>query len=43
VDLVDVPRPILVRYLGKDGAAAFLAAHGAARDAAPEARPVGIE
>jgi putative hemolysin len=28
VDLVDVPRPILARYLGKDGAASFLAAHG---------------
>ena len=31
VDLVDVPRPILARYLGKDGAAAFLAAHGIER------------
>jgi hypothetical protein len=29
VDLVDVPRPVLSRYLGKDGAGAFLAAHGA--------------
>jgi hypothetical protein len=28
VDLVDVPRAILTRYLGRDGAAAFLAAHG---------------
>ncbi len=28
VDLVDVPRPLLARYLGKDGAAAFLGAHG---------------
>ena len=28
VDLVDVPRPVLSRYLGKDGAGAFLAAHG---------------
>lgn len=28
VDLVDVPRPLLARYLGKDGAATFLAAHG---------------
>jgi putative hemolysin len=28
VDLVDVPRAILARYLGKDGAVAFLAAHG---------------
>ncbi len=26
VDLVDVPRPLLGRYLGKDGAAGFLAA-----------------
>jgi hypothetical protein len=23
-----VPRPVLVRYLGKDGARQFLAAHG---------------
>ena len=30
VDLVDVPGPILARYLGKAGAAAFLAAHAAA-------------
>jgi putative hemolysin len=30
VDLVDVPRPVLARYLGKDGAAAFLDAHGVA-------------
>ncbi|MEO5819854.1 MAG: GNAT family N-acyltransferase [Vicinamibacteraceae bacterium] len=29
VDLVDVPRPLLSRYLGKDGASTFLAAHGA--------------
>ena len=29
VDLVDVPRPVLTRYLGKEGAASFLAAHGA--------------
>jgi putative hemolysin len=29
VDLVDVPRPVLARYLGKDGAAAFLEAHDA--------------
>ena len=28
VDLLDVPRPMLTRYLGKDGAATFLAAHG---------------
>ena len=28
VDLVDVPRPLLARYLGKDGAATFLGAHG---------------
>jgi putative hemolysin len=28
VDLVDVPRPVLTRYLGKDGTARFLAAHG---------------
>jgi putative hemolysin len=28
VDLLDVPRPMLVRYLGKEGAATFLAAHG---------------
>ena len=27
VDLVDVPRALLARYLGKDGAATFLAAH----------------
>jgi hypothetical protein len=29
VDLVDVPRPVLTRYLGKAGAASFLASHGA--------------
>ena len=29
VDLVDVPRPVLARYLGKEGTARFLAAHDA--------------
>jgi hypothetical protein len=30
VDLMDVPRPMLARYLGKDGAARFLETHGVA-------------
>ncbi|MEZ5294482.1 MAG: GNAT family N-acyltransferase [Vicinamibacterales bacterium] len=39
VDLLDVDRTLLARYLGKDAAAAFVAAHGRTADAGV---PIGV-
>jgi hypothetical protein len=42
VDLTEAPQPILTRYLGREGAASFLAAQSASAGALPVSEPAVV-